>query len=120
MFGILNNCQSSTATSLKNGIHFIILLLQSFWFYNKDPQSFSTFPLSSGLFEWGMLYKEGPLPDKEAKKRNRHSEPYNAPTHAGGLFAIRKDWFKQLGWYDPGIYKLIFLIFCVSNVVVTA
>ena len=55
-----------------------------------------------------MLYKEGPLPEKEAKKRNRHSEPYNAPTHAGGLFAIRKDWFKKLGWYDPGIACVVF------------
>ena len=51
-----------------------------------------------------MLYKESSLPEKEAQKRSRHSEPYNAPTHAGGLFAIRRDWFKQLGWYDPGIY----------------
>ena len=57
---------------------------------------------SLGLFEWGMLYKEGPLPEKEARKRSRHSEPYNAPTHAGGLFAIKRSWFKQLGWYDPG------------------
>ena len=51
-----------------------------------------------------MLYKESSLPEKEAQKRSRHSEPYNAPTHAGGLFAIRRDWFKQLGWYDPGKY----------------
>ena len=39
-----------------------------------------------GIFEWGMLYKEGPLPEKEAKKRSRHSEPYNAPTHACLLY----------------------------------
>jgi len=64
----------------------------------------------TGIFEWGMLYKEGPLPEKEAKKRSRHSEPYNAPTHAGGLFAIRRDWFKELGWYDPGTTSLMILI----------
>lgn len=59
---------------------------------------------SRGLFEWGMLYKEGNVPEKEEKKRSHHSEPYNAPTHAGGLFAINREWFKELGWYDPGLW----------------
>jgi len=59
---------------------------------------------SRGLFEWGMLYKEGTLPAKEAAKQTHHSEPYNAPTHAGGLFAINRDWFKELGWYDSGLW----------------
>lgn len=55
-----------------------------------------------GIFEWGMLYKEGSLPDKESANRVHHSEPYRSPTHAGGLFAIKRSWFKELGWYDPG------------------
>lgn len=55
-----------------------------------------------------MLYKEGPLPKKEANKREHFTEPYNSPTHAGGLFAIKRDWFKELGWYDPGAYMLTF------------
>ena len=57
---------------------------------------------SRGLFEWGMLYKEGTVPKKEENRRAHHSEPYYAPTHAGGLFAINREWFKELGWYDPG------------------
>jgi len=59
---------------------------------------------SRGLFEWGMFYKEGTLPYKEEKKRSHHSEPYNSPTHAGGLFAMDREWFKELGWYDPGLW----------------
>lgn len=58
---------------------------------------------SRGIFEWGMLYKETALPEKEALKRKHHSEPYNSPTHAGGLFAIKRSWFEKLGWYDPGL-----------------
>lgn len=58
---------------------------------------------SRGIFEWGMLYKESSLPEKEAGKRSHHSEPYLSPTHAGGLFAIKRSWFKELGWYDPGL-----------------
>lgn len=59
---------------------------------------------SRGLFEWGMLYKEGTLPKKEQDKATYHSEPYRAPTHAGGLFAIDRAWFEELGWYDPGLW----------------
>ena len=68
---------------------------------------------SRGLFEWGMLYKEGNVPTKEEKRRSHHSEPYYAPTHAGGLFAINREYFKELGWYDPG--NANFFILCDSS-----
>ncbi|CAH0389780.1 unnamed protein product [Bemisia tabaci] len=56
-----------------------------------------------GIFEWGMLYKENELPRKEAAKRDYDSEPYISPTHAGGLFAINREYFLELGGYDPGL-----------------
>ena len=55
-----------------------------------------------GIFEWGMLYKESELPEAEAKKRKHNSAPYPSPTHAGGLFAINREYFLSLGAYDPG------------------
>ncbi|VVC39999.1 Nucleotide-diphospho-sugar transferases,Glycosyltransferase 2-like,Ricin B, lectin [Cinara cedri] len=56
-----------------------------------------------GIFEWGMLYKEIELPAQEEKKRTYKSEPYKSPTHAGGLFAMDRSYFLELGAYDPGL-----------------
>lgn len=59
--------------------------------------------LFRGIFEWGLLYKESELPPSEAKSREHQSEPYRSPTHAGGLFAIDRQYFLRLGGYDPGL-----------------
>ncbi|XP_050717980.1 N-acetylgalactosaminyltransferase 7-like isoform X2 [Eriocheir sinensis] len=56
-----------------------------------------------GIFEWGMLYKETELPPEIMRSRAHQSEPYKAPTHAGGLFAINREYFLSLGAYDPGL-----------------
>ena len=49
-----------------------------------------------------MSFQETELPEREASKREHGSEPYPSPTHAGGLFAINRDYFLTLGAYDPG------------------
>lgn len=59
--------------------------------------------LYRGIFEWGMLYKENELPLRESKTREYQSMPYKSPTHAGGLFAINKNYFLSLGGYDEGL-----------------
>lgn len=56
-----------------------------------------------GIFEWGMLYKENEVPKREQRRRKHNSEPYKSPTHAGGLFAINREYFLELGGYDPGL-----------------
>ncbi|OWR40790.1 putative n-acetylgalactosaminyltransferase [Danaus plexippus plexippus] len=56
-----------------------------------------------GIFEWGMLYKENEVPDREASLHKHKSEPYKSPTHAGGLFAINRNYFLEIGAYDPGL-----------------
>lgn len=56
-----------------------------------------------GIFEWGMLYKENEVPKREQKRRAHNSEPYKSPTHAGGLFAMNREYFLELGAYDPGL-----------------
>ncbi|XP_014670029.1 PREDICTED: N-acetylgalactosaminyltransferase 7-like [Priapulus caudatus] len=56
-----------------------------------------------GIFEWGFLYKEMQLPEKIRKQRAHDSMPYKAPTHAGGLLAIDRKYFLEVGGYDPGM-----------------
>ncbi|KAF6025292.1 GALNT7 [Bugula neritina] len=56
-----------------------------------------------GIFEWGFLYKESEVPQRELDRRAHFSEPYRAPTHAGGLFAMDRSYFFELGAYDDGL-----------------
>ncbi|CAH1791951.1 unnamed protein product [Owenia fusiformis] len=56
-----------------------------------------------GIFEWGFLYKESRVPDRELNTRAHDSEPYKAPTHAGGLFAMDRKYFFEMGAYDEGM-----------------
>uniref|UniRef100_A0A673BK39 Polypeptide N-acetylgalactosaminyltransferase n=1 Tax=Sphaeramia orbicularis TaxID=375764 RepID=A0A673BK39_9TELE len=56
-----------------------------------------------GAWDWSMLWKRVPLGDREQKLRQTKTEPYRSPAMAGGLFAIERDFFFELGLYDPGL-----------------
>ncbi|CAL1532436.1 unnamed protein product [Lymnaea stagnalis] len=56
-----------------------------------------------GIFEWGFFYKEGIVPQRVLDQRKHPSEPYASPTHAGGLLAMDRAYFFELGAYDPGL-----------------
>ncbi|KAL4618232.1 N-acetylgalactosaminyltransferase 7-like isoform X1 [Arapaima gigas] len=59
--------------------------------------------LARGAWDWSMLWKRVPLNQKEKAKRKHKSEPYRSPAMAGGLFAIERNFFFELGLYDPGL-----------------
>lgn len=54
-----------------------------------------------GGFTWDLIFNWHTLPERERLNRTRRTDPIRTPTMAGGLFAIRKDWFEALGKYDP-------------------
>ncbi|XP_072113754.1 N-acetylgalactosaminyltransferase 7 isoform X1 [Mobula birostris] len=56
-----------------------------------------------GAWDWSMLWKRVPLSKREKERRKHRTEPYWSPAMAGGLFAIERDFFFELGLYDPGL-----------------
>ncbi|XP_034033763.1 polypeptide N-acetylgalactosaminyltransferase 10-like [Thalassophryne amazonica] len=54
-----------------------------------------------GVFDWEMYYKRIPIPPELQK--DDPSEPFESPVMAGGLFAVDRKWFWELGGYDTGL-----------------
>jgi polypeptide N-acetylgalactosaminyltransferase len=85
--------------------------------YNDDQHAI-------GIWEWGFLYKEMRISEQQFKEKKHGSDPNRSPTHAGGLLAIDKEWFFELGGYDPGIkiwgaeqYELSFKVWQCGGIV---
>ncbi|CAF2836945.1 unnamed protein product [Rotaria sp. Silwood2] len=56
-----------------------------------------------GGFDWNLIFNWHMTPANEMKRRKNRTDPIRSPTMAGGLFAIDRDWFEELGMYDPGM-----------------
>ncbi|XP_051536548.1 polypeptide N-acetylgalactosaminyltransferase 10 [Myxocyprinus asiaticus] len=54
-----------------------------------------------GAFDWEMFYKRIPIPSQ--LQRLDPSDPFESPVMAGGLFAVDRRWFWELGGYDTGL-----------------
>ncbi|XP_061818684.2 polypeptide N-acetylgalactosaminyltransferase 10-like isoform X2 [Nerophis lumbriciformis] len=54
-----------------------------------------------GAFDWEMYYKRIPIPAQ--LQSGDPSEPFESPVMAGGLFAVNRKWFWELGGYDTGL-----------------
>lgn len=64
--------------------------------FNKGPK------VSVGGFNWDLTFTWHVAP-KEDLNRKHHYDPVRSPTMAGGLFAIDKDYFVEIGTYDAGM-----------------
>jgi len=56
-----------------------------------------------GAWDWSLTWKRIPLTKREKKLQKRITDPYKSPAMAGGLFAINREYFFELGLYDPGL-----------------
>nr|CAB3248253.1 N-acetylgalactosaminyltransferase 7-like [Phallusia mammillata] len=56
-----------------------------------------------GAWDWSMLWKRVPLGRQERERRAHRTDPYRSPAMAGGLFAIERQYFFDIGLYDPGL-----------------
>ncbi|XP_061736870.1 N-acetylgalactosaminyltransferase 7 isoform X2 [Nerophis ophidion] len=72
--------------------------------YSMEPQHGGDEDgLARGAWDWSLLWKRIPLSQRERAERPHTTEPYRSPAMAGGLFAIERDFFFELGLYDPGL-----------------
>lgn len=70
-----------------------------------EPDTFKYIesPICIGGFNWGLQFKWDYPPYEYFKTDEDYVRPLKSPTMAGGLFAIRKSFFHELGEYDPGM-----------------
>ncbi|XP_029444297.1 polypeptide N-acetylgalactosaminyltransferase 11 [Rhinatrema bivittatum] len=70
---------------------------------SADTLIYSSSPIVRGGFNWGLHFKWDPVPLSEMEGSEGASSPFKSPTMAGGLFAMDKDYFNELGQYDAGM-----------------
>lgn len=64
--------------------------------YNRDVTTYGRHG-----FAWNMDHTWINLPDYEKKRHSDPWEPFYSVTMLGAMFSIHKDYFKELGMYDP-------------------
>ncbi|KAL4222749.1 hypothetical protein ACF0H5_018790 [Mactra antiquata] len=70
-----------------------------------DPNTFQykASSLVKGGFNWGLHFRWDHLPEDYFKDEKSHIEPIETPTMAGGLFAVNRQYFRDMGEYDPDL-----------------
>nr|XP_015214277.1 PREDICTED: polypeptide N-acetylgalactosaminyltransferase 13 isoform X2 [Lepisosteus oculatus] len=60
--------------------------------------------MTYGGFNWKLNFRWYPVPQREMDRRKGdRTLPVRTPTMAGGLFSIDRDYFEEIGTYDPGM-----------------
>ena len=70
---------------------------------NADTFQYKPSPLVLGGFNWGLNFKWDSIPSEDLQKDEDFVKPFKSPTMAGGLFAINREYFQELGEYDDGL-----------------
>ncbi|XP_010884117.1 polypeptide N-acetylgalactosaminyltransferase 11 isoform X1 [Esox lucius] len=67
---------------------------------SADTLAYSPSPIVRGGFNWGLHFKWDPVPASELSSPDG---AIRSPTMAGGLFAMDRKYFNDLGQYDSGM-----------------
>ncbi|GAB5575670.1 polypeptide N-acetylgalactosaminyltransferase 13 isoform X1 [Prionailurus iriomotensis] len=71
---------------------------------DKDMSYMTVDNFQRGIFVWPMNFGWRTIPpDVVAKNRIKETDIIRCPVMAGGLFSIDKNYFFELGTYDPGL-----------------
>ncbi|KAK5605719.1 Polypeptide N-acetylgalactosaminyltransferase 11 [Crenichthys baileyi] len=70
---------------------------------SADTLAYSPSPIVRGGFNWGLHFKWDPVPPSALSGPEGASGPIRSPTMAGGLFAMDRKYFNELGQYDAGM-----------------
>ncbi|XP_062335219.1 polypeptide N-acetylgalactosaminyltransferase 11 isoform X1 [Osmerus eperlanus] len=70
---------------------------------SADTLAYSPSPIVRGGFNWGLHFKWDPVPPSELNGPDGAVGPIRSPTMAGGLFAMDRKYFNELGQYDGGM-----------------
>ncbi|XP_015586678.1 polypeptide N-acetylgalactosaminyltransferase 35A isoform X2 [Cephus cinctus] len=70
---------------------------------NADTFQYTSSPLVRGGFNWGLHFKWDNLPVGTLVHDEDFVKPIKSPTMAGGLFAMDRQYFIELGEYDSGM-----------------
>ncbi|VDI29231.1 Hypothetical predicted protein, partial [Mytilus galloprovincialis] len=70
---------------------------------NADTMELQTSPLVVGGFNWGLHFRWDQLPVHIRDNPDVASNPVKSPTMAGGLFAMDRSYYFELGEYDSGM-----------------
>lgn len=69
---------------------------------SADTFAYTSSPLVRGGFNWGLHFKWDNIPKDVLKEAQDFVKPIKSPTMAGGLFAVDRKYFRELGEYDMG------------------
>uniref|UniRef100_A0A3Q3FGJ9 Polypeptide N-acetylgalactosaminyltransferase n=1 Tax=Labrus bergylta TaxID=56723 RepID=A0A3Q3FGJ9_9LABR len=70
---------------------------------SADTLTYSPSPIVRGGFNWGLHFKWDPVPPAQLSGPEGATGPIRSPTMAGGLFAMNRKYFNELGQYDSGM-----------------
>lgn len=70
---------------------------------NSDTFQYTASPLVRGGFNWGLNFKWDNVPKNSLKSNEDFVKPLKSPTMAGGLFAVDRNYFIEMGEYDAGM-----------------